>query len=672
MMRKAAQRPSSSLNLCATNASRCPSPADVRPADLDNRSRIFQRGGRTYQVCAPLDARTVVCRDLHDGTLVEFSTDEVGLPPTVIPPSATGPLRDAPDSVRKETARRRRYLREIAQDGITAFRRGAQLRRAIQTVAQRIGDRRPPSDSAVARWWQALLREGLAGLMSHTDRRGGKGKSRLPIGNVEKLASAVALCLRRPRPSVTEILGATNRQVELENAWAIDAPARPISRSTLYRAIRMVPAIERLSTRFGTAEAHRMLMLSKANPDAGPTRPLQQVQSDHGVLDVVVVDEITGESAGRPYLSVMLCVATRMVVAWEISLATPNEATVLALLRQAMTGLTEESRHAGRTDDASQGAIQRRLAHGQIEALLFDRAKEFDAAAVQAACTDLDVITLFCPAYRPDSKGHVERFIGTVNRSFISSLPGTTYGTPKERRGYDAVDQATLTMPQLRTVLQKWIDTVYALSPHHGLNGAAPLHVWQHLAASHRVDSLHSDEAVARTCRPRVQRHIGKSGIKLFGNQRYGSMELEAMRFHHGLHCEVTVRYEPTDIGQIWVTDPVTRLELMVPNVDPGYARGLTLREHDLVRRRKRAGARRTVDEVQLAANREAVRAEIEKAQLDKTMRRRKAAAIAKDAHRGKGQPPLDAGARPPLGEVQARERRALPGYVLRRTAARA
>ncbi|WP_035884065.1 Mu transposase C-terminal domain-containing protein [Cupriavidus metallidurans] len=665
----------------AAGASRAQDKADTVAITSDGRVRIFQRGGKTYQVCVALDARTVVCRDLQDGKLVEFSTGEIGLESVPIAPGATGQLRDAPDSVRKETARRRHYLREVAKHGATSFRRGDRLREAIGKAAQRLGDPQPPSDSTVVRWWHALLRDGFAGLMSHTDLRGGKGKPRLAAGHIEKISGAVEQCLQRPRRPIVEILDEVNQRVAAENAWKLGLPDRPITRATLYRFLRKQPAIERLRAKVGTAEAHRMLSLSKADPSEGPSRPLQRVQSDHGQLDVMLVDEVTGEPVGRPYLSVMVCVATRMVVAWEVSLASPNEQTVLALLRQAMTGISGGAQEqklinngAGGTDRQtdSPNAPSRRLAHGQIEMLLFDRAKEFDSAAVQAACSDLDIVAMFCPAYRPDSKGHVERFIGTVNRSFISSLPGTTYGSPKERRGYDAQGNATLTISELRTVLGRWIDTVYALTPHDGLKGATPGNAWQQFAASHCLDSLHSDEAVSRACRPRERRHIGKSGIKLFGNQRYASAELEALRCHFGLHCEVTVRFDPLDLGRVWVIHPETRLELAVPNVDPTYARELTLREHELLRKCQRASNHHAKNAAQLSSNREAVRREVEKAQADRTMRRRKAAAIARDAgRRARPSPPTSEGTSVQdgvpavLGVFRVRPRKDLPGFVL-------
>ena len=42
-------------------------------------ARIFHRGGKAFQVCAGLDARTLICRDLQDGHLVEFTVEEIGL-----------------------------------------------------------------------------------------------------------------------------------------------------------------------------------------------------------------------------------------------------------------------------------------------------------------------------------------------------------------------------------------------------------------------------------------------------------------------------------------------------------------------------------------------------------------------------------------------------------------
>jgi putative transposase len=68
--------------------------------------------------------------------------------------------------------------------------------------------------------------------------------------------------------------------------------------------------------------------------------PLDLVQIDHTLVDIMVVDEIQRESMGRPWVTVAFDVATRVVLGFVLSLNPPSATSVgLAL---AMTGLPKD------------------------------------------------------------------------------------------------------------------------------------------------------------------------------------------------------------------------------------------------------------------------------------------------------------------------------------------
>ena len=64
--------------------------------------------------------------------------------------------------------------------------------------------------------------------------------------------------------------------------------------------------------------------------------PLQVVQIDHTLVDVVVVDELERLPLGRPWLTLAIDVASRMVTGFYVSLDPPSTLSVAMALTQAV------------------------------------------------------------------------------------------------------------------------------------------------------------------------------------------------------------------------------------------------------------------------------------------------------------------------------------------------
>jgi putative transposase len=77
-----------------------------------------------------------------------------------------------------------------------------------------------------------------------------------------------------------------------------------------------------------------------ARPSPRPTNPLELVQIDHTLVDIMVVDELHRESMGRPWVTIAFDVATRVVLAFILSLNPPSATAVgLAI---AIAGLPKD------------------------------------------------------------------------------------------------------------------------------------------------------------------------------------------------------------------------------------------------------------------------------------------------------------------------------------------
>ena len=58
------------------------------------------------------------------------------------------------------------------------------------------------------------------------------------------------------------------------------------------------------------------------------TTPLGQVQIDHTVIDLIVVDERDRQPIGRPYLTIVIDVLTRCVLGMVVTLEAPSSVSV--------------------------------------------------------------------------------------------------------------------------------------------------------------------------------------------------------------------------------------------------------------------------------------------------------------------------------------------------------
>ena len=74
-------------------------------------------------------------------------------------------------------------------------------------------------------------------------------------------------------------------------------------------------------------DASRSLQGVGGEPPA-VTAPLEQVQIDHTVIDLIVVDERDRQPIGRPYLTIAIDVFTRCVLGMVVTLEAPSSVSV--------------------------------------------------------------------------------------------------------------------------------------------------------------------------------------------------------------------------------------------------------------------------------------------------------------------------------------------------------
>lgn len=270
--------------------------------------------------------------------------------------------------------------------------------------------------------------------------------------------------------------------------------------------------------------------------------PLDVVQIDHTLADVILVDEIHRQPIGRPWLTLAIDVATRVIVGFYVSLEAPSSTSVALCLTQAV--LPKESWLAQRGLDCSWPVW------GLPRALHSDNGADFTAAALRRGCAMHGIELILRPLARPHFGGHIERLIGTL-MGRVHLLPGSTRSNPAEKGLYPAEKRSSLTLAELEQWLALEICEQYHHRPHRGLH-RSPISAWndawrQH---KHRARLLpEQPDQFAVGFLPFEQRKLRRDGLHLF-NIRYWENVLPSMVKPNE---PVVVRYDPRNLSKVWI-----------------------------------------------------------------------------------------------------------------------
>jgi putative transposase len=522
-------------------------------------------------------------------------------------------LHEYGSEARKVAALRKRFLLVLCPTGRMTFSRKHIPAAIFEVWSQLPVEQReaaPPSVSSVYEWRRDWINSSFsdAALAPRYDLRG-----RRPA-EVQKDLKGVLLRLADEfyatgeRPTVAEAHRQAQEAVRKLNR--LRPPGNQIPEPKLIQMRRAIDALHPYSVlerRYGKAHARARTRVYRAGP--GASRLLERVEVDHTRLDVICRAKETGTILGRPWLTVLIDVATRMIVGVWISFHTPNANTVLRVLKQAIRRKEEllaEFQLEGEWP-----------AHGLPLSLIMDNGKEFHSAALEAAAEDLGMTLIYCPSKEPRFKGVVERFMRTINTGLVHMLPGTTFSDVEDRGEYDSEARALLTIDEVRGFVFKWIVEVYSVTLHRGLN-AAPLQRWKELEAVAAPQMPRDPAVLDLYLRPLHTRALSNKGIEI-NSLFYVCRELDDLRLHNGLKAKdlrLHVRANHDDLGSIEVLHPDENTYFKAKCTRPEYADGVSLEQHKFYKRE----ARKKYDQLDLMTGLLAAKAELREA-VEKIMK---------------------------------------------------
>ena len=425
-----------------------------------------------------------------------------------------------------------------------AMRRLAVLRPHLEDdvpLARAARDADVPPRTA-QRWLARYRQDGVPGLARA--ERADRGRRRLP----EELVRAVeGMALARPPPSAATI---HRRLIDLaaERGWPMPAP-----RTVRAIVAEIDPAMRTLAHEGPAAYRDRYELIHRHRAE----RPNAVWQCDHTELDVLVVGE--RGKALRPWLTVVLDDHSRAVAGYSLLTDAPSALNTALALRQAIW----------RKGDPDWPIC------GIPDVLYVDHGTDFTSTHIAQVAADLRMRLVHSAVARPQGRGKIERFFGTVNSELLADMPGRlASGGP--------VTPPRLTLSDLDAAIRGFATGRYNARTHPAI-GASPNATWVADGWLPRMPERleHLDELLAMVARPRVVR---RDGIR-FGGLRYLDPTLAAF-----VGERVTIRHDPRDVAELRVFH---RGRFLCRAINAEHAdRTVSLRDVQAARRARREALR--------------------------------------------------------------------------------
>ncbi len=490
---------------------------------------------------------------VHNGTVEGERVPELG-------------LLGVPDEVWAVAVRRAEVIGPLAAAGTAGTA-------AVDAAAAQLGLSRRQVYVLLRRWRAG---EGVVSDLVPGSSGGGRGGKRLP----EVVEAVIGQVLDRSYLSrQRRSIAAVHREITRTcRSRGLPVP----SRGAVQRRIADLDPVPATRAREGPDAARS---LESAGGRVPPVKAvLEQVQIDHTVVDVIVVDERHRLPIGRPYVTVGIDVFSRCIVGMVLTLEAPSALSVGLCLAHMVT---DKRPWLERLEVDAVWSMA-----GKPAALYLDNAAEFHSEALRRGCEQHGIELAYRPPGRPHYGGVIERVIGTL-MGLVHELPGTTFSHPGQRTGYDSEAKAVLTLGEL----ERWL--VLAVAGYHGrlhtTMGQTPAARWMAATATSAPVTVGNETAFLVDFLPVIRRSLTRTGF-VIDHVHYFSNALKPWIARRDGLGKFVIRRDPRDISRIWVLEPEGGAYLPVPYRTLSHP-PISVWEHRAALARLREQGRAQVDE---------------------------------------------------------------------------
>ena len=315
--------------------------------------------------------------------------------------------------------------------------------------------------------------------------------------------------------------------------------------TTIRKRAQAIDDYERLAKRQGTKKAKYKLKPLVGHIQAAFA--LEIVQVDHTLADVILVSEENRTiPIGRPWVTLAICVATKVIVGLYITFEPPSAISVAMCLVNAIRPKEQFL--------ASLGLKGRWPVSGVMQRLHLDNGRDFHSEALQRGCSQLGINIEYRPVGSPHYGGVIERLMGTfMGRCRL--LPGATQSNVVKRGDYDAEGKAVMTLKEFKAFFVNEVVNVYHVKEHRTL-GVPPVVKWDELQSSSSEKSIAPPGwehwMLQTTFYPFEKRLIRRDGVHLFSRQYWA----DGLEEWIGDGIERPIAYDPGDLSRVFIQGP--------------------------------------------------------------------------------------------------------------------
>ncbi len=341
--------------------------------------------------------------------------------------------------------------------------------------------------------------EGWEGLARKSRRDSGSRKS------VDELLKKIieGLCLQRPKPSLAWVHRKVSEHCDKEG---ISAP----SYSVVWRIYDDIPEEQKVFAHEGPkAYKHEFGIIHRWSASA----PNEIWQCDHKQLSLYARD-LRG-TVKKLWLTAVEDDFSRAIMGYYLGIEAPSSARVAFALRQAIWHKPEEAWPMC----------------GLPEKFFTDRGSDFTSNHIEQVAADLKFGFIDSQPGEPEPRGKIERLFLSTEQLFVSDVKSSK--------------QAPMNVEEIDKLFRQWLINVYMCREQQDLNGS-PLSRWKEGMTIPRMpESLDAlDLMLMHVGRERTVR---RDGIRF---QTFTYFDLELSKY---VKQKVSIRYDPTDISQIYV-----------------------------------------------------------------------------------------------------------------------
>ncbi len=413
--------------------------------------------------------------------------------------------------------------------------------------------------TTVYRWVKRFEETGLVSSLLRQSRAD-KGANKLEREVEELIETQIeSYYLRQERPSVLKLF-------RIIKAECIQADLPIPHKNTVYARARAIEEREAIKRRISPKAAKQKYEPLRGR-FPGADYPNAVVQIDHTKVDLIVVDEQHRLPIGRPYLTIAIDVATKMISGFKITLDPPGSSSAGLCIAHAI--LTKDHWLAKKDIDVEWPI------YGKMQKIHVDNAKEFRGNMLKRACQQHGIILEYRPRGQPNYGPHVERAFRTFMQE-VQDIPGTTFSSIKDRLEYNSEGKACITLSELELWFTVFIVYFYHHKPHRGISNIAPIKVYTEAIFGSKERPgiglpmpVEDEETLRLDFTPYVERTIQRQGVVIDNIHYYSQVLRKWVAAPDGSDKSKTRKFifarDPRDISVVYFFDPDASSYVPIP-----------------------------------------------------------------------------------------------------------